>query len=320
MIKIILRIGIAGFALYLFFIITSNLGIFNPNWPFELFASFARNILILSPVVLIVSWRVWRRTFYALLVLAAAAFWPFLTFSKFQAPSHEDCGRDACVSVIFANIHKDENALKNLVVVAGEQSPDVIGISELPLHLSERNMQELFPAYPNIIVVTTNPEGKVVGSGLALISRYPLTNPEIISVPTLAERFWDRVILRADVSLPGEKTANLTLLHPRYPMSPIGSQQRALMLDMAKSAMGESESFILMGDLNMVPWAPDFAGLPGARAGDPRWVYTWDAERPWLAIPIDHIMVGKQIGVVESAVLAGTGSDHRPIMAKLKIR
>jgi endonuclease/exonuclease/phosphatase family metal-dependent hydrolase len=44
---------------------------------------------------------------------------------------------------------------------------------------------------------------------------------------------------------------------------------------------------------------------------------SWPTQRPVLVIPIDHVLVSSEIGVVDFRVGKGTGSDHLPVTVDL---
>ena len=73
-------------------------------------------------------------------------------------------------------------------------------------------------------------------------------------------------------------------------------------------------SDIFVGDFNM--WPPlvhrDAAPLTPTVKGR-----TWPATRPHSQI--DHIMVSDRLEVIDARVLDDLGSDHRPIMARLRV-
>jgi endonuclease/exonuclease/phosphatase family metal-dependent hydrolase len=81
----------------------------------------------------------------------------------------------------------------------------------------------------------------------------------------------------------------------------------------------------MLGDLNATPDAPSFTGLlrdSGLRDAfdGPRWRPTWRAGFWPLAIRIDHVLVSKDVCVEHVEVGPGLGSDHRPLMARLRLR
>ncbi|MER0240104.1 endonuclease/exonuclease/phosphatase family protein [Fulvimarina sp. MAC8] len=76
----------------------------------------------------------------------------------------------------------------------------------------------------------------------------------------------------------------------------------------------------IVEDFNAVSWETTFRRM--MRVGkliDPRigrgFFSTYDAEKPIIAWPLDHILIQSGIGVVGFRKLPSIGSDHYPAMA-----
>lgn len=84
---------------------------------------------------------------------------------------------------------------------------------------------------------------------------------------------------------------------------------------------------VVLGDLNATMWSPHYAalmqstGLKNARQGfgicpslgnEKNW-------KPWTAVPFDHCLVSRDIGVEWFGTGPFLGSDHLPIIAELRI-
>jgi endonuclease/exonuclease/phosphatase (EEP) superfamily protein YafD len=86
---------------------------------------------------------------------------------------------------------------------------------------------------------------------------------------------------------------------------------------------GETRRTVLVGDLNCTPWAPKMrafvkqTGLRDAAYGH-QLKFTWYvAPLPLAGLPIDHVLVGAEIGVTSHQVGPPLGSDHRPVTVEL---
>ena len=86
-----------------------------------------------------------------------------------------------------------------------------------------------------------------------------------------------------------------------------------------------NENKILIGDLNTTPYSPYFSqllkdsGLLNSMQGL-RILGTWPADLPFfLRIPIDHLLVSKNIQVVKQEICPHVGSDHLPILTSISI-
>ncbi len=147
-------------------------------------------------------------------------------------------------------------------------------------------------------------------TGLAVLSRHPVLETDRIplrAVPrgSLARRRALR--LRLDV---GGAPLDLVAVHlsSRVPVGPV-----CHLLDLRPHLPAGDRPAVIAGDFNF--WGPAVKTLL------PRWRRavrgrTWPARRPHSQI--DHILVSPRLRVVERAVLAPVGSDHRPIRAVLE--
>jgi endonuclease/exonuclease/phosphatase (EEP) superfamily protein YafD len=83
---------------------------------------------------------------------------------------------------------------------------------------------------------------------------------------------------------------------------------------------------LLVGDLNVVPWAPAFrdlarrGGLIDARLGQRLSTGTWPAGLPaLLRVPIDHALASPDLPVTHLEVGPAYGSDHRPLRVEVAL-
>lgn len=80
-------------------------------------------------------------------------------------------------------------------------------------------------------------------------------------------------------------------------------------------------SVVLVGDLNSSPWSYSFrslkahTGLITARALTPSWP-AWPINVPQVAL--DHILVSQDLAFAEAKTGPAVGSDHLPVIARLK--
>jgi endonuclease/exonuclease/phosphatase family metal-dependent hydrolase len=81
---------------------------------------------------------------------------------------------------------------------------------------------------------------------------------------------------------------------------------------------------VMLGDLNLTPYAPPFDRLlRDGRLHDAMrgrgWQPTWRAGFWPLALRIDHVLVSPGLCVEEATVGPAVGSDHRPVLARLRL-
>jgi endonuclease/exonuclease/phosphatase (EEP) superfamily protein YafD len=92
----------------------------------------------------------------------------------------------------------------------------------------------------------------------------------------------------------------------------------------AAFALETPSASIVLGDLNLTPYAPAFARLvqsSGLRDAldDRAWRPTWQASLWPLALPIDHVLVPRSGCVLDATIGPDIGSDHRPVLVTLRL-
>ncbi|NEO61878.1 MAG: hypothetical protein F6J98_16150 [Moorea sp. SIO4G2] len=84
---------------------------------------------------------------------------------------------------------------------------------------------------------------------------------------------------------------------------------------------------VLIGDLNVTMWSPYYksliesSGLHDARAGFgilPT-LSQFSPANPWLAIPVDHCLVSRDVKVIKMRTGPDLGSDHLPVITDILI-
>jgi endonuclease/exonuclease/phosphatase family metal-dependent hydrolase len=155
--------------------------------------------------------------------------------------------------------------------------------------------------------------------GIALLSRWPIDD---VQPADFANDGLPSLVANVDVR--GRKL-QVIALHTRWPVVPEMQVARDLALQRAAAlALTQPESTILLGDLNLTPYAPAFArlvtesGLRDALAGE-AWRPTWQAGFWPLALPIDHVLVPPGSCVTAHEIGPYVGSDHRPLQVTLRL-
>jgi endonuclease/exonuclease/phosphatase family metal-dependent hydrolase len=94
-------------------------------------------------------------------------------------------------------------------------------------------------------------------------------------------------------------------------------------MNAAQLASAADLPMVLLGDLNLTPDSPAFerlidrAGMRDVMRGR-GWHPTWLAGFWPLALRIDHILVSPGLCVEHAEVGPPIGSDHRPVVARLR--
>ena len=209
--------------------------------------------------------------------------------------------------------------------IVGE-SPDVLAVLELDQRWLEV-LLSLREEYPHQVIHPANLEWWTKETfGIALISRLPLGD---VCITKTQQDSWP--VLRASVQVDG-RWLDLYAVHAPRPGNRWRVDHRARVL----RDLGDQEQLpwdpndVLMGDLNLSSYSPQFArlldttGLRDSRRGFGRHgTFTLEVD-DWLpfvamtlSLPIDHILVGDEVAVVDRRTSRITGSDHRAVFARL---
>ncbi|MBZ0268468.1 endonuclease/exonuclease/phosphatase family protein [bacterium] len=165
--------------------------------------------------------------------------------------------------------------------------------------------------------------------GIAVLSRFPITKSEKMSLPQGRGR-WPRVALKVEVDTPDGpmRFVCVHLARPwHWPLSNTFTrlaQIRALLA----SIDGETLPVVVAGDMNSLPYSVEAARL--ARTLDPAWEPWRDGWGtsfsletigwPGGAIKIDHVLHDDRWRSHGTWVAPGGASDHRPVFCDLSRR
>lgn len=215
--------------------------------------------------------------------------------------------------VVALNVHTPNRQHDRVVAYLRETEADVIVALEVDSRWA-RALEALNDRYPHRVV-----EAREDNFGIVLLSRKPILQSEVVDLPG-SEVPSIHVTLNVDgVHLPVLGT------HPVPPANSVHAAERNRQLaSIAIWAASHSGKAVVLGDLNTTPWSPHFGRLLAeghlVRA-HPRWgvVPTWMADHPWVALPLDHVLVSPEIGVTSVEVGPDVGSDHRPVRADLVV-
>lgn len=179
-----------------------------------------------------------------------------------------------------------------------------------------------------LLRATHAPYSALTGNGspfdVLLLSRWPLHDVQI----DYQVRRWLPILtaVACDPDAPG-RCVRLVGLHTARPLGDSAIMQRrhlrrAAALVREKSADGLP--VVLLGDCNATPWSPQLQELEAQTqlvnaASDRLWWSSWPAAAPGLGLPIDQILVSRNVGVAKHWVGPNLGSDHLPVVARLAL-
>ncbi len=145
--------------------------------------------------------------------------------------------------------------------------------------------------------------------GVALLSRVPCRDPEVLSLGKLRRDPAARVVLRCTIDLGGRE---VTVLGTH--MSHITHWSPAQYRRLGNLLPHPDRAAVLAGDMNM--WGPPVNSFFPAwrRAATGR---TWPAHRPHSQL--DHVLITPALSVVDARIVPSSGSDHRPVVVTLAL-
>lgn len=294
------------------FLVTA-LSFFGAQWWFlELFTHF-RLQLAGGSILLLAAAMAGRHHVLTVLagVTAAANFALLLPYVSPQTPTAQAAPN--AVRILMANVgrHNDDyEAIRNLVE---SQRPDVVGLLEADRGW-EGALSDLSVRFPYSVL---RPEPGAYG--IVLYSRLPMR--ELAGSPHRRDDV--QMAVSVELDLPDVR-ATMVLAHLMAPLGPSRARLRKDQIaDLAGMLAADSSAArILVGDLNITPWSPEYgllerqAGLANARLGR-GYLGTWPTRPALLRIPIDHCLVSGEVEVTDLRVGPDVGSDHLPLIVDL---
>jgi endonuclease/exonuclease/phosphatase (EEP) superfamily protein YafD len=281
-------------------------------WAFEL-ASHFRMHLAIGLAGLAAVWalkRRWRMASICGLCAAVDAVLVLLVWLPAEMPVQQPGARLRLVSI---NVHTKNQRSDLVLKFLQAADADVI----LLMEVNETWMNALQPLranYPQVIA-----EPREDNFGIALFSRLPLTNSEVIElgkaeVPSIA----------TTISVGGHPVFLLGT-HPLPPGSAEYARLRNEQLrEIAALIRRHRTATIVLGDLNCTPWSPYFTDLlhdSGLKStSQSRGLFgSWPAPLPFGRIPLDHGLVSPTIRIVQKWTGPPVGGDHLPLVLDLQI-
>ncbi|MEO1211047.1 MAG: endonuclease/exonuclease/phosphatase family protein [Cyanobacteria bacterium J06638_20] len=295
-------------------------------WPFELIGAgylwFAGFTLGLFLALLLFRSRPPRRKLMLVTALALGIY--ATTIGNWYVPRFRDAGSSGVpLTVMTYNVNYrlwDTAAVTDLV----RANPvDVFGLvepfKEQAAELRD-NVQDLYPHYY-----------RATGGGLSLFSQYPIAEATTENLNTKYHSLF------AIVDVDG-KPVRVVVAHPLAPVSMHNFIHRnEAMVALAAYGAQQQITTVIMGDFNLTSWSLYFrnfirnSGLRSANLGhgiNPTWFYNdigrslsrLERVKQILKIPIDHVFVSQDVSVDQVVTPSAGVSDHRPVIAKLRLR
>lgn len=195
--------------------------------------------------------------------------------------------------------------------------PDIVALQEYTAAMEDAMGDWLRQKYPHVATAWWNER-----FGMAIFSRLEFAGGTHIVPAGMA----GRDMLRAEVELDGRRLAMYNV-HPSHPAG-IGlvAQGRAEFADILAHTDAERVPLVIMGDFNASTWSPQDEALATRGFRDAfdeagtGYGATWPVRGLLSFVPsvrIDHVYVGRDVGVASCRVGGDVGSDHRPMIARV---
>jgi endonuclease/exonuclease/phosphatase (EEP) superfamily protein YafD len=281
------------------------------GWPFELFAHFSAQYLA-AALLLALLLGAQRRARLALLAILMAGWHALPGIAVLRAAPAAPGSDGPSRTVATANVRFTNTSREPFLAWLRSSPADLVVVQEVTAGWAAA--LEAIPGYPHRHALTREDP-----YGIAVYSRWPLHAVEAVDLaadglPSLA----------GELEVGGRRVRFLGL-HTHWPVTPDLARARdAALHQAAVLARDGAGPVVLLGDLNLTPDAPAFprllaeGNLRDVMDGR-RWRPTWRAGFWPLALRIDHVLVSPALCVEQAEVGPSVGSDHRPVIARLRL-
>lgn len=214
------------------------------------------------------------------------------------------------LKILSFNVLKTNDRRDEICSFIEKENADVVVLSEINEQWSSQIMR-LRQTYPHILSSSPKKLYDVV-----ILSRHPFQATDVTD-------FKKRRYAEAAISVNGT-AYHITAAHTAPPTSEINSQWRNKQLLALGQKLAGQPRAILCGDLNTSPFSPWYArmlkssGLADTSRGA-GFSPTWMRAFPPIAVPIDHILLSRDLALVSRRVGPSLGSDHSPVIVELAI-
>ena len=227
------------------------------------------------------------------------------------------------LKVLVANVNTRNKNYAQVLSLVREEAPDLAVFIEV-----DENWVQQLDSLKDILPYAFG-KANPYDSGLIVYSNQSLINPQL-SFFGSEERA--SVIGTLTVN---EQLVSLIATHPPPPLRlPLFDLRNQQLDEISKYVKTLSNPVLLVGDLNITMWSPYYqrlekkTGLKNARLGWgilPSWptqsdlspLPSWASQL--LSIPIDHCLISREFKVVDTYTGSDIGSDHLPLITKLRI-
>jgi endonuclease/exonuclease/phosphatase (EEP) superfamily protein YafD len=210
-------------------------------------------------------------------------------------------------------INKKTDALKQLIAA---EDPDIISVQETNTAFAAL-FKSLHKQYPYQAVFAEDHDA----AGQAVLSKLPFGHIEDVVFPNavMPTQIFD--------VKNGKDTVTFFSLHTSNPLFGVPNRDAAFTGVAARLAKDRPARLVLIGDFNATPWCPGMRrfvdaqpDLDLARTGRGL-LASWPAFYPFpFRIPIDELVVSRNIAVQDYRLGPDIGSDHLPMISTIALK
>ncbi len=226
------------------------------------------------------------------------------------------------MGLFLFNVSFSNTQYGDAIALVKEEKPTIAAFLEAKYPWPEQ-LEELREILPYTISI---PE-----LNIEVYSRVPLQESEIM------EHGKYRGLVKLDLSIAGvDASVIVTHAYPKFyfgKQGDLGEQGWQWRNQDLEEEIGDyirqiEKPVVLIGDLNLTMWSPYYkrliesSGLRDARAGFgilPT-LSQFSPANPWLAIPVDHCLVSRDVKVIKMRTGPDIGSAHLPVITDIALR
>lgn len=245
-------------------------------------------------------------------IASAAVLGTVMVLVQVRTPAVElvRVGDGAPLRILHMNVLQPNEQHADAVARALGSDADLISVQEVGPEWAADLAAGLRERYPYQHI-----EPRTNCYGIALFSRIPFQ--EVHTVVVAGSPFIEAVV-RA-----GEQPVRVLAVHASSPISYGHFRRRNAQLELLAGHVAATDTpTVLIGDLNTVHWDRAYgrfcarSGLAPTGGTDQR---TWPSVGPLALIPLDHLLVSPGVSPVSVNTFDVPGSDHRGLLAELRI-
>lgn len=275
-------------------------------WIFDILAHFRGQYcaaFLLCGFVLLLCRR--TKTGAASLAAGLALAFTFLPSRETPAPP----ANPARMKLVSFNVLKTNPRRGEIREFLAAENADIVFLTEVTA-IWDNDIADLRKTYPYKVA-----SDRKKNHGIVLLSKHPFIEETMHS--TKGGRPWAEAVVAKD-----GVTYRVAGLHTIVPWGMACSSIRnEQLLDIASHLAGRPRA-ILCGDLNITPFSPWFQKTlsRGSLVDSSRhagFSPTWMRGVPFFAIPIDHVLLSRDLQLISRRVGPSLGSDHSPLIVEV---